>query len=50
MSDSPAVAIARAHLEAWTSHDLDTARANLAEDVQFYSADGVPLTMMRPAQ
>lgn len=37
MSDSPAVAIARAHLEAWTNHDLDTARANLAEDVQFYS-------------
>jgi len=34
---SPAVALARAHLEAWTNHDLDTARANLAEDVQFYS-------------
>ena len=37
MADSPAVAIARAHLEAWTNHDLDTARGNLAEDVQFYS-------------
>ncbi len=37
MSDSPAVAIARAHLEAWTTQDLDTARGNLAEDVQFYS-------------
>jgi len=37
MSDSPAVALARAHLEAWTNHDLDTARGNLAEDVQFYS-------------
>jgi hypothetical protein len=37
-SDSRAVAIARAHLEAWTSHDLDTVRGNLAEDVQFYSA------------
>ncbi len=37
MLDSPAVAIARAHLEAWTNHDLDTARGNLAEDVQFYS-------------
>jgi hypothetical protein len=37
MSDSRAVAIARAHLEAWTNHDLDTVRGNLAEDVQFYS-------------
>lgn len=37
MSDSPAVAIARAHLEAWTNHDLDTVRDNLAKDVQFYS-------------
>ena len=37
-SDSRAVAIARAHLEAWTSHDLDTVRGNLAEDVQFYGA------------
>jgi hypothetical protein len=36
-SDSRAVALARAHLEAWTNHDLDTARGNLAEDVQFYS-------------
>jgi hypothetical protein len=37
MSDSPAVAIARAHLEAWTNHDLEAARGNLAEDVQFFS-------------
>jgi hypothetical protein len=37
MSDSKAVALARAHLEAWTNHDLDTVRGNLAEDVQFYS-------------
>ena len=37
MSDAPAVAIARAHLEAWTNHNLDTARGNLAADVQFYS-------------
>ena len=37
MSDSRAVAIARAHLEAWTSHDLDTVRDNLADDVQFFS-------------
>ncbi|HKB32661.1 MAG TPA: nuclear transport factor 2 family protein [Candidatus Dormibacteraeota bacterium] len=37
MSDSRAVAIARAHLEAWTNHDLEEARRNLAEDVQFFS-------------
>ena len=36
-SDSPAVALVRAHLEAWTNHDLDSARGNLAEDVQFFS-------------
>ena len=36
-SDSRAVALARAHLEAWTSHAFDTARGNLAEDVQFFS-------------
>ena len=37
MADSRAVAIARAHLEAWTNHDLDRVRGNLAEDVQFFS-------------
>jgi hypothetical protein len=37
MPDSAAVARARAHLEAWTNHDLDRARANLADDVQFHS-------------
>jgi hypothetical protein len=35
--DSRAVAVARAHLEAWTNHDFDAVRGNLAEDVQFYS-------------
>ncbi len=37
MMESPAVAFARAHLEAWTNHDIDTARGNLASDVQFFS-------------
>ena len=37
MEESSAVAIARAHLEARTNHDLETARGNLAEDVQFSS-------------
>jgi hypothetical protein len=36
-TDSRAVALALSHLEAWTNHDLDTVRGNLAEDVQFYS-------------
>jgi hypothetical protein len=36
-SNSRAVALARAHLEAWTNHDFDTVRANLAKDVQFFS-------------
>jgi ketosteroid isomerase-like protein len=36
-NDSRAEALARAHLEAWTNHDLDTVRGNLAEDVQFFS-------------
>src|SRR5689334_11077083 len=37
MNDSAAVALARRHLEAWTNHDLDAARGNLAADVQFFS-------------
>jgi hypothetical protein len=37
MPDSPAVALALAHLEAWAHHDLESARHNLAEDVQFVS-------------
>jgi SnoaL-like protein len=36
-TESRAVALARAHLEAWTNQDLDTVRGNLADDVQFYS-------------
>lgn len=35
--ESHAVEVARAHLEAWTNHDFDSARKNLAEDVQFFS-------------
>jgi SnoaL-like domain len=40
MNDSPAVALARRHLEAWTNHDLESARGNLAADVQFHSPAG----------
>jgi SnoaL-like protein len=32
--ESPAVAIARAHAEAWSNHDFDTARSALAPDVR----------------
>jgi hypothetical protein len=39
-TDSRAVALARSHLEAWTNRDLETARGNLAEDVQFHSPAG----------
>jgi hypothetical protein len=31
--ESPAIATARAHVEAWTNHDFDTARSMLAPDV-----------------
>ena len=32
--DPSAVAVARAHVEAWGSHDYDSARASLAPDVR----------------
>jgi SnoaL-like domain len=31
--EPPAVTIARAHVEAWSNHDFDTARGMLASDV-----------------
>jgi hypothetical protein len=31
--DSPAVAVARAHAEAWSNHDWDKARESLAAEV-----------------
>ena len=32
--ESPAVAIAHRHVEAWGNHDFDTARSMLADDVK----------------
>jgi hypothetical protein len=32
--ESPAVAVARAHVEAWSNHDFGTARSSLADDVK----------------
>ena len=36
-TESRAVALALAHLEAWTHQNFATVRGNLAEDVHFYS-------------
>jgi len=33
-TDSPAVAVARAYVEAWSNHDFDAARHLLADDVE----------------
>jgi len=33
-TDSPAVTVARAHVEAWSKHDFDAARHLLANDVE----------------
>ena len=40
--ESPAVAIARAHVEAWSSHDFDTARSMLAHDVKVTATPADP--------
>jgi hypothetical protein len=41
-TDSPAVALARAHAEAWSHHDWDTARNMLAPDVHVTSMTTQP--------
>ena len=43
--EGKAVQLARRHIEAWTNHDLEAARANLAPHVQFHSPAG---TMVGP--
>jgi hypothetical protein len=40
--DSPAVAVARAHAEAWSNHDFDAARAVLAADVHVTATSTQP--------
>ena len=42
--EAPAVAIARAHVEAWTNHDFDTARDGLAPDVTFTITTTQPIS------
>jgi len=40
--ESPAVAVARAHVEAWSNHDFDTARSMLADDVKITATSTDP--------
>ena len=42
-NESPAAAIARAHVEAWSNHDFDTARAGLAPDVRVTATTTQPM-------
>src|SRR5215472_3035466 len=41
--ESPAVAIARGHVEAWSNHDFDTARRALAPDVRVTATTTQPM-------
>jgi SnoaL-like domain len=41
-TDSPAVALARAHAEAWSNHDWDTAGKMLASDVHIVATSTDP--------
>jgi hypothetical protein len=40
--EPPAVAIARAHVEAWSNHDFDKARSMLAPDVNVTASSTTP--------
>jgi len=42
-TDSPAVAVARSHVTAWSNHDYETARASLAADVTVASTTTQPI-------
>jgi len=42
-TESPAVAIARAHVEAWSHHDFDAARAHLSPDVKVTATTTQPI-------
>ena len=39
---SPAVTVARAHVDAWSNHDYDTARSGLAPDVHVTAITTMP--------
>jgi SnoaL-like domain len=42
--ESPAVAVALAHVEAWSNHDFDAARKGVAEDVKVTATTTQPFT------
>jgi SnoaL-like domain len=51
-TESRAVAIARAHCEAWTNHDYEAARRSLAPDVKVTATstqEGLPVTDLKGA-
>jgi SnoaL-like domain len=41
--DSSAVELARAHIEAWSNHDFDTARSALTDDVHVIATSTQPI-------
>ena len=41
--ESPAVTVARAHVQAWSNHDFDTARSALAPDVHVTAITTQPM-------
>ena len=42
-TEAPAVAIARAHVDAWSTHDFDKARSILADDVNITASSTNPM-------
>jgi hypothetical protein len=42
-TESPAISVARAHVEAWSNHDFDKAREALAADVTVDSTTTLPI-------
>ena len=42
-TEAPAVAVARAHVEAWSNHDFDAARSSLAADVKVTATSTLPI-------
>jgi hypothetical protein len=41
--EAPAVAVARAHIEAWSNHDFEAARLSLAADVHVTATTTAPI-------
>ena len=41
--ESPAIAVARAYVEAWSNHDFDSARSALAPDVRVTATTTQPM-------